>query len=543
VFSDRFLAWVRADPRLAAPLLTALGAFLVGLCNALIWPGMRNLIGYIWDRLLAAVGRRTLENDYLDSVIRQNRLLPLLPTTLVPVTANGACQELDDLYISLSVAGTGKNEIASLDAALSNHPRIVILGDPGSGKTTTLRFLSLAFARARRKRPGSRQTEARAAERTLIKAARVRVAQEFGLSDYPFPVFVYLNRLRDIISRDHPSRPLQDYILDECQGSGVLRGGAPGLLDRKLRAGQCVFLFDAFDELGTAEARDRVAELVGEFAGSAPPGNRFIVTSRIVGYKNQLAAHGFHVLTIEPLSPVLVRELTRKWYNALGEPALADQLLDALKSRPRIYELAVNPMLLSIIVLVQYVRHMIPERRHVLYKECVEILVERRFAPVRVQDAYNAVLPADDAIMMLQKIAIALHSRGLREIRRGDLTGGVISDLISHFGHFSHVASLTAQEVLQNIEERSQLLTERGIDEHGYPVIAFSHLTFQEFLASRGFFERAFSQGHEAITTELLELYALDPDWWEEVILLYAAQLSSEQQEAFFSRFGGFLQG
>jgi len=90
---------------------------------------------------------------------------------------------------------------------------------------------------------------------------------------------------------------------------------------------------------------------------------------------------------------------------------------------------------------------------------------------------------------------------------------------------------------VHNIEERSQLLTERGFDERGLPVMAFSHLTFQEYLASLDFRERAVACGVDAITEQLLELYSKNPAWWEEIVLLYAAQLSPAQQSDFLRRF------
>ena len=78
-------------------------------------------------------------------------------------------------------------------------------------------------------------------------------------------------------------------------------------------------------------------------------------------------------------------------------------------------------MLLSLIVLVQYVKRLIPDRRHILYEECLKILVERRYAPPHVQEAYNRVLPGDEAATILRDVAVYLHKNHLREISRQDL--------------------------------------------------------------------------------------------------------------------------
>ena len=91
-----------------------------------------------------------------------------------------------------------------------------------------------------------------------------------------------------------------DLVREELKGIDSLRKFPDDFFDMKLNRGQCVFLFDAFDELGTHEAREAAARRIGEFANAAA-GNRFIVTSRIVGYSGQLAGHGFDSITVERL--------------------------------------------------------------------------------------------------------------------------------------------------------------------------------------------------------------------------------------------------
>jgi hypothetical protein len=211
---NRTIEWVRREPGFATPVIAVLGALLASLCNVLLWPGLRSFIGYCRDRGMAIMSGRRCEIAYLDSTIRLNRFLPLLPTTLVPVTSNGAHQELDSIYISLSVAdrdGSGNTDLAD---ALQKFNRLVILGDPGSGKTTTLRFLTLACARARRGRPHSRQPEDRRRERDQIRTARNHILNEFRFSKCPLPVFVFLNRWRDI-SKWPPTKSLLDCVREE----------------------------------------------------------------------------------------------------------------------------------------------------------------------------------------------------------------------------------------------------------------------------------------------------------------------------------------
>jgi hypothetical protein len=281
-------------------------------------------------------------------------------------------------------------------------------------------------------------------------------------------------------------------------------------------------------------ARELIARKVGELASSVPAGNRFIVTSRIFGYQGQLASHGFATMTIQRLSKALVGELVSKWCDSLNEAALLQPILQQLSANPRLFELALNPMLLSLIVLVQRVRGLIPEHRHLLYEECVNILVERRYAPPEVQKEYNLTLPSDEAVHLLQRIALSLHKARLREIPRDLLDGKVIPEILESMTH-SRASRLSPREIVHNIEERSQLLVERGFDDRGRALMAFSHLTFQ-YLTSRALKDTTVSRGLATVSGELLESYFSDKEWWTETALLFAAQLAGEQQVLFMQK-------
>jgi hypothetical protein len=66
--------------------------------------------------------------------------------------------------------------------------------------------------------------------------------------------------------------------------------------------------------------------------------------------------------------------------------------------------------------------------------------------------------------------------------------------------------------------------------------MAFSHLTFQEYLASSAFVIMMSLRGEPKVSRVLLEHYEKDPERWEEVVLLYAAQLTGRQQHQFLGR-------
>jgi len=525
--------WIAQNPAIAAALIGVCGVLIGGFFTVVVWPFFRTSFGKAWDLIWSLLAGKRYEHKYLDWAIGEHQYLPTLPTTLVPVTTGRHRQELDKLYVSLGlISEKGKSEV-QLSAAIRDHQRLIILGDPGSGKTTMLHFLALTFARARRARSSAATPQQRREARLRMKAAKGRVKDEFGFSTCPLPIFVYLNRLRNI-GEWPKSYSLLDALRDDLKSVDVLRNLPDNFFEDKLNAGDCIFLLDAFDELGSPEARQAVARAVGELSNSAP-GNRFVVTSRIVGYSGQLSQYGFDVIEVQRLTWDMIRQLVTSWYDSLEEPALADHLLLTLKNNPRIYELAVNPMLLSLIALVQYVKRLIPDRRHVLYDECVKILVERRYAPPLLQEHYNKTVPGEEAIRILQRVASEMHAMRVREVPREQLEDSILSDVLKAMPN-SRAAAHSPGVVLANIEERSQLLLERGLNELGQPLMAFSHLTFQEFLTSAALKESTSTRGEALVSETLIRSYEVDRDWWEEVALLYAAQLDAEQQGVFLNR-------
>ena len=525
--------WLASNP-VNIPIFGAIIAILGGFLAVVVWPFFKNRGGDIWDNTITFITGKRFENRYLESVIKEYHYLPNLPTTLVPVT-EGKSQELDKIYVSLAVVeGNQREEEISLENALYSHPYLIILGDPGAGKTTMLRFLTLTFAKARRGRPSPAKRKEMKIEIPSFQEARKRVKNSFRYQNYPLPVVFYLSKFQDIMEWE-ADRSLLDALRDELKSRDVLRDFPEKFFSEKLEHGECIFLFDAFDELAKPDARNKVAELIGKLALDAPQGNRFVVTSRIVGYDGQLQQYRFHPLTVQNLSWNLISDLIQKWYASLDAPELVEPLLKTLREKPRIYELAINPMLLSLIALVQYVRRIIPDQRHILYDECVKILIDRRYAPPHVQEQYNQTLPAEEAIRILRELAIKMHREGMREVPRDALEQSFIPDVLTSMPT-SKAATVPPKILLKNIEQRSQLLVERGLNDKGQPVMAFSHLTFQEYLASVALKESTGQRGEATVSDELIKAYETNPGQWEEVALLYAAQLDSPQQKGFINR-------
>ncbi len=88
--------------------------------------------------------------------------------------------------------------------------------------------------------------------------------------------------------------------------------------EKKLGDGNCIVLFDGFDELGSPD-RGRMARLVADLAGSYPERrNHFVVSTRIVGYEGQLNRYDFGLRTIQDLNEGAIHHLVIRRYDAIA---------------------------------------------------------------------------------------------------------------------------------------------------------------------------------------------------------------------------------
>ena len=423
-------------------------------------------------------------------------------------------------------------------ARLDRDRRLVLLGDPGSGKSTFVSFVALCLAGARLGREDANLELLRA---PLPDERAARGEEKPKLQPWRHgPLLPVRVVLRDFAARGLPAAGeranashLWSFVKAELECATL--GGYAEALERHLREEGGLVLLDGLDEVpGAEERRVQLCQAVEDFA-SAFSECRILVTSRTYAYRRQdwhLA--GFAEAVLAPFGPAQVARFVERWYqhlavigrydadDARGRATLLQQRIEA---SDRLCTLAERPLLLTLMAsLHAWHGADLPERRERLYAAAVDLLLdlwERRQLryrpdgrPVPAQPSLVEWLELRDKEslrVLLEKLAFDAHAAqpelvGTADVREDALVAGLM-----RIG----AAETNPKLLVEYLRDRAGLLEPRGV-----AVYTFPHRTFQEYLAACHLTRGDFPE-------EVAELARREPDRWREVALLAGAKAAS----------------
>jgi len=183
-------------------------------------------------------------------------------------------------------------------------------------------------------------------------------------------------------------------------------------------------MLDGLDEVANPEVRQLVVNWV-ERQIAAYHKNRFLVTSRPFGYRsNPLVS--VTVLEVRPFTAEQVEDFIHQWYLAneimskqkddsgvrMRARAEANTFLRQLRNTPSLFDLTVNPLLLTMIATVHRYGGELPGNRVALYAEICEVFLGKR------QQARGQVLELNPSQLqvVLKPLAYHMMIKGIREI-------------------------------------------------------------------------------------------------------------------------------
>ncbi len=364
---------------------------------------------------------------------------------------------------------------------------VVVLGNPGSGKSSLLKYLALRWAH---------KNEGR------------------------LPLVI---DLREYVN--DRGRGIPEYFESGC---AAFRLDARDV-DRQLKDGKAVLLFDGLDEIFDNATRGSMVDEAIALA-SRYPKTQIIVTSRSFGYEpEKLQNNGFVHATIEDFNDDQVGEFLRLWHEIAEDDAkeqmrLQKRIERALGESRAIRELAGNPLLLTMMAILNRNQEL-PRDRVELYREASRVLLGE-------WDASRALPP--DAFARQEKEALLRALAGDMQQSKGGLAGNLIdrASLIKRFRSF--LAELGIQDSYQKASLLVQQLTERNfiLAYVGADHFSFVHRTFLEYYCAAWFVDR-YEKKQTLTLEELKEVFGQhwNDERWHEVLRLIAGMVEETKAE------------
>ena len=413
---------------------------------------------------------------------------------------------------------------------MNAEPKLVLLGGPGSGKTTFVSFVALCMAGEFLGLPGPNLgTLAAPLPEDDLEDSTPQQWDHAAL----MPVHVVLH---DLASQLPPSGTLANAetvwrYIGGCLQQAALEEFAPFLRGELLNRGGLI-LFDGLDEVPDAlDRREQIKQAVQDFAATFSR-CRFLVTSRTYAYQRQdWKLDGFAEVRLSLFTPSQIRAFVDAWYAHMVElfrltevdaKDRAGVLKRTVERNDRIRELAERPLLLTLIAQLQTDGGgEPPERREELYDKAVELLLNRwESMKVRVrEDGTRDIEPSltewlnagRDAIRrQLNRLAFEAHRDqpqldGTADVRQGDLIAALLAASVNR-------ADVKVVRLEQYLRDRAGILASHGVGMYQFP-----HRSFQEYLAACQLTDDDFPD-------QVAELARKDPNRWREVVLLAGAK-------------------
>jgi predicted NACHT family NTPase len=339
-----------------------------------------------------------LRKGYLAWLSMRANELPLFagdsgaPVQLSSVYTALLTESRDIGEVQLRASGRAEHAMTRRDAsrqsaleALDQEQFLVLMGGPGSGKTTFLNFVALCMAgemlglpsnlkflrspippdpEAREKKPKPQRWTHKA-----LLPVRV-VLRDFAADLPPAGAPVTADALWNFIVKQLPDQ-LKRYA-DDLQAELLSKGG--------------LILLDGLDEVPDAlQRREQVKQAVQEFAGMYR-NCRFLVTSRTYAYQRQdWKLNDFAERELLPFTRGQIECFIDAWYAHMvqlfrltqEDASARAELLKRATQRPELGELAERPLLLTLMARLQTKGGgSLPENREALYAQSVDMLLD-----------------------------------------------------------------------------------------------------------------------------------------------------------------------
>ncbi|HEY9402492.1 MAG TPA: NACHT domain-containing protein [Pyrinomonadaceae bacterium] len=359
---------------------------------------------------------------------------------------------------------------------------LFILGKPGAGKTTFLKYIAV-----------------KAAEQLIDKV----------------PIFVSLKHWAD---SGLELMPFIEKRFDIC-GFPV----AQPFVEELLKSGNAIVLFDGLDEVNQEGGqRDKRTRWMKEFIEQYDQ-TQCLITCRIAA--SDYTFEPFTYVEIADFTEAQIKIFVGNWFrNKEGEKdeETRDKFLMefAREDNKGLRDLARTPLLLTLLCLAFNETLTFPQRRVEIYQEALDALLKKWDSSRRIKrDEVYRTLSLGHKENMLARISAETFEKNEYFIPQPELERR-ITDYVKNVPPHDTNEATDGEAILKAIEAQHGIFVERA-----HKVYSFSHLTFQEYFTAK-YIVANVAKGTLA---SLVKVHCTDARW-REVFLLTTSLLQDASQ-------------
>lgn len=398
-----------------------------------------------------------------------------------------------------------------IDEALVNNNINVIIGDPGAGKSSLLRYITLDIL----------------SSEPQLKT----ISQKYGNTLPIWLPFAFITKQinkNDTLSISEILR----YWFNSLDKNYLFDIVKDALEDERL-----FLIVDGIDEwnsISSAElAIKRLETLRGLF------NCKILYSSRPYGFRI-LKDHftNLNVLNLAGFSKVQQKDFVEKWYNKWislqkesNDQSISktqtNNFIKELEQTGDLKKLAEIPLLLSILIVQKMQNAVLPRNKLEALKEITHYLIEKH--PIKritdagiVQKGTNEINFKD----IFCELAIYIQKESNDVVLKIDAQKIIEEYLIKYAEYDKVKAKVSSQKLIEVGANSFGIIIEKSNDE-----ISFSHKQFQEFLAAQYLFD-----SNENIATEFIKQYAASPVFHQVIINLFGL-IPSRRTESYKNYF------
>lgn len=415
---------------------------------------IKNELGISWseDRKLTQENRDECIKKYKDDLQSECGFLKIL--------GSGSKVPIRDRYLPLYIKSTLRSSqpINAENLLDISSSRIVVLGNPGTGKTTLLKYLSSKSL----------------GQHAQVMPFFIRISEFIKKNSQLYEYIVS-------ILKQKINKPCADLVTD----------------DESFCNSQTLLLLDGLDEVSTSE-RDDFYSLLRSFLENFPQ-CKIIVSSRFNGYERKHFSD-FEEFQLEQLRDI---DIEKYIWKVCNEDDKRNQIWSIIRSDSRLLELSKTPFLLAMICALPSPIGNRAFQRASLFQQCTQYLL-------RHVDWEAGRQTVDEATANILESALKTIAVRFFKLDRRDSFDR--EELMFILGRLPlNTLALSPSEILKLICENSGLLQMAGSSYH------FIHRSIWEYFVALGMFEDSkdaiFERANIAAWEEPIRLYVgLSPE-------------------------------